>query len=64
MNILGYELLKKYLEEILSNVFCIFKQIWIKIVAFKHLEIFITNIKVKNKSGFNGFILNQNFVYF
>jgi transposase len=64
MNIVAYELLNMHLEEIITNVLCIFRLIWIKITPFEHLKKFITNIKIKNKSRYDRLILSQNLSYF
>jgi len=64
INILGFEVLKNYMEDILTNVFKIYGQIWLKIKLFKNLKFYTININFENINSYNKLILSQNLLYF
>ena len=62
LNILGKDVLQKYLQTLLILFFCQMTEIWLKIMRFKEMQFFSHKLWKGKLKGCNPIILNQNLI--
>lgn len=60
INILGKDILREYLQNVLNTIFHIFEHIQSKIIVFKNLQLIVNKMELDIKSGCKGRYLIQN----